>query len=52
MTQAPDRKGNDATAELLSIPGFEAAHASALEEIGRGDTVQFRQIRRDATCKS
>jgi hypothetical protein len=43
-----EREDNDATAELLSIPGFEQAHASALAEVARGDTVPFRQIRRDA----
>jgi hypothetical protein len=52
MTQAPDRKHNDATAELLSVPGFEKAHATTLAEVARGDTVPFRQIRRDATCRS
>lgn len=41
-----EREDDEATEELLRIPGFEAAHSDALEEVARGDTVPFRQVRR------
>ena len=38
---------NEATAELLSIPGFKAAFQCAVEQAGSGDVVRFEDIRRD-----
>ncbi len=42
-----EREENEATAELLSIPGFEAALRRAVEQADRGDVVRFEDIRRD-----
>jgi len=42
-----EREENEATAELLSIPGFEAAFQRAVEQADRGDVVRFEDIRRD-----
>ena len=42
-----EREENEATAELLSIPGFEAAFWRAVEQADRGDVVRFEDIRRD-----
>jgi len=42
-----EREENQATAELLSISGFEAAFRRAVEQIDSGDVVRFEDIRRD-----
>ena len=42
-----DREENQATAELLSIPGFEMAFQRAVEQADAGDTVRFEDIRRN-----
>ena len=42
-----EREENEATAELLSIPGFEAAFQHAVEQVGSGEVVRFEDIRRD-----
>ena len=42
-----EREENQATAELLSIPGFEAAFQHAIEQAESGDVVRFEDIRRD-----
>ncbi len=42
-----DREENQATAELLSIPGFEMAFQRAVEQADAGDMVRFEDIRRD-----
>jgi len=36
-----EHEENKATAELLSIPGFEAAFRRAVEQADRGDVVRF-----------
>ena len=41
-----EREENEATAELLSIPGFEAAFRRAVEQADRGDVVCLEDIRR------
>ena len=42
-----EREENQATAELLSIPGFETAFQHAVEQADSGDVVRFEDIRRD-----
>jgi len=42
-----EREENEATAELLSIPGFEAAFRHAVEQADRGDVVRFEEVCRD-----
>jgi hypothetical protein len=37
-----EREENEATAELLSIPGFEAAFRRAVEQADSGDVVRWR----------
>lgn len=41
-----EREENEATAELTSIPGFEAAFLHAARQAEQGDTVRFEDIRR------
>ena len=36
-----EREENEATAELLSIPGFEAAFRRAVEQVERGEVVRY-----------
>ena len=36
-----EREENEATAELLSIPGFEAAFRRAVEQVERGEVVRL-----------
>ena len=38
---------NEATAELLSVPGFEAAFRRGIEQADKGEVVRFEDIRRD-----
>ena len=42
-----EREENEATAELLSIPGFEAAFRHAVEQADTGDVVRFEEVPRD-----
>jgi len=42
-----DREENQATAELLSIAGFEAAFQGAVEQADSGDIVRLEETRRD-----
>ena len=42
-----EHEENKATAELLSIPGFEAAFRRAVKQADRGDVVHFEDVRRD-----
>ena len=42
-----EREENEATAELLSIPGFEATFRRAVEQAEDGEVVRFEDIRRD-----
>ncbi len=42
-----EREENEATAELLNIPGFEEAFQRAAEQAESGDVVRFEDIRRD-----
>jgi hypothetical protein len=42
-----EREENEATAELLSIPGFEAAFQHAVQQAESGEVVRFEDIRRD-----
>jgi len=42
-----EREENEATAELLSIPGFEAVFRRAVEQADTGDVVRFEEVRRD-----
>ena len=42
-----DREVNEATQELLNIPGLEAAFIEAVQEADAGDVVSFENIRRD-----
>lgn len=42
-----EREENEATAELLSIPGFEAAFERAAGQAERGEVVRWRDVRRD-----
>lgn len=41
-----EREESEATAELLNIPGFEAAFRRAIEQAERGEVVRFEDIRR------
>jgi len=43
-----EREESQATAELLSIPGFEAAFSRAVEQADTGDVVRFEHVRRHA----
>jgi hypothetical protein len=42
-----EREENEATAELMSIPGFEAAFQRAVEQADSGEVVRFEDIRCD-----
>ncbi|RKY69967.1 MAG: hypothetical protein DRP97_04525 [Candidatus Latescibacterota bacterium] len=42
-----EREENQATAELLGIPGFKAVFRRAVEQADNGDVVSFEDIRRD-----
>ena len=42
-----EREENEATAELLNIPGFEAAFQHAVKQANVGDVVRFREICRN-----
>lgn len=41
------RKGDTATQELLSIPGFERAFARGMRDIKAGKTKSWREVRSD-----
>jgi PHD/YefM family antitoxin component YafN of YafNO toxin-antitoxin module len=42
-----EREENEATAELLSIPGFEQTLREAMQQAQAGEVVPFDSIRRD-----
>ena len=42
-----EREESQATAELLSIPGFEGAFRRAVEQAEAGEVVRFEDVRRD-----
>jgi len=42
-----EREESEATAELLSIPGFEEAFQRAVEQAESGEVVRFEDTRRD-----
>ena len=42
-----EREESQATAELLSIPGFEDAFRRAVEQAEAGEVVRFEDVRRD-----
>lgn len=42
-----EREENQATAELLGIPGFETAFRCAVAQADSGEVVRFEDIRRD-----
>ncbi len=42
-----DREENEATEELLKIPGIEAEFLEALQQADAGEVVSFEAIRRD-----
>lgn len=43
-----EREENQATAELMSIPGFEMAFGRAVEQADAGDVLRFEDARRPA----
>lgn len=47
LTYLQEREESQATAELLSIPGFEEAFRRAVEQADKGEVVRFEDIRRD-----
>lgn len=42
-----EREENEATEELLAIPGFEEALQRAVAQADGGETVRFEDVRRD-----
>ncbi|QSJ14532.1 hypothetical protein JYQ62_21765 [Nostoc sp. UHCC 0702] len=46
MAYLEEREENEATAELLNIPGFEEALREALQQAETGETVRFDSVRR------
>jgi hypothetical protein len=42
-----EREESEATAELLSIPGFEAAFRRAVEQADAGEVVRLDNVHRD-----
>ncbi|HEY9897505.1 MAG TPA: hypothetical protein V6D34_19180 [Candidatus Sericytochromatia bacterium] len=46
LTYLEEREENEATAELLNLPGFETAFHEAVEEAEAGEVVPFSQVRR------
>ena len=42
-----EREENEATQELLSLPGFEDAFHRAVQQAEAGEVVSFESIRRD-----
>jgi len=42
-----EREENEATQELLSLPGFEAAFHRAVQQAAAGEVVRSEDIRRD-----
>jgi len=47
LSYLEEREENEATQELLNLPGFEAAFRRALQQIESGELVRFEDIRRD-----
>ena len=48
LTYLEQKEDDEATEELLRIPGFTSEFREALQEAERGEVVSFDQIRRDA----
>ncbi|MDZ7963193.1 MAG: hypothetical protein RMY34_35970 [Aulosira sp. DedQUE10] len=46
LADLEEREENEATAELLNIPGFEQALHEAVQEAEAGEVVSFDSIRR------
>ena len=46
LTYLQEREENEATEELLSIPGFETAFHEAVEQADAGEVLPFKNIRR------
>ncbi|WP_322658309.1 hypothetical protein [Dendronalium sp. ChiSLP03b] len=46
MAYLEEREENEATAELLNIPGFEEALHEALQQAETGEVVPFDSVRR------
>jgi hypothetical protein len=44
-----EREENEATQELLSLPGFEVAFRRAGQQVKAGEVVSFKDIRRDVS---
>jgi len=42
-----EREENEATAELLGIPGFETAFRRGVDQAGSGQVTRLRDVRRD-----
>lgn len=47
LTYLAEREENEATQELLEIPGVESVFLEARQEAEAGEVVAFEQIRRD-----
>ena len=47
LASLQEREESEATAELLSIPGFGEAFRHAVEQADSNDVVRFEDIRRD-----
>ncbi|MDZ8070845.1 MAG: hypothetical protein RMY64_35405 [Nostoc sp. DedQUE08] len=46
LADLEEREENEATAELLNVPGFEQALREAMQEAEAGEVVSFDSIRR------
>jgi hypothetical protein len=46
-----EREENEATEELVNIPGFEAELHEALQEAEDGDVIPFEQIRKERSLQ-
>ena len=47
LAYVQEREENEATEELLAIPGFEEALQRAVAQADGGETVRFEDVRRD-----
>jgi hypothetical protein len=47
LSYLEEREKSEATQELLTLPGFEEALQSAVEQARKGQTVRFDDIKRD-----
>ncbi|MEH2269454.1 MAG: hypothetical protein V7K68_13625 [Nostoc sp.] len=46
LADLEEREENEATTELLNVPGFEQALREAMQEADAGEVVPFKSIRR------